>query len=443
MTPESHAPAAPTSWRQEIVGGLTTFATMAYILFVNPAILSDAGGSNMDGSAVLVATAVSSALATLLMGFVAGYPIALAPGMGLNAFFSYTLCGSMGYPWQAALAMVFVSGLLFFLLTLLGLRQKVLAAIPRGLQFGIATGIGLFLAFIGFQHAGWVVDHPVTLVALGDLSSPSAKLAAFGLVATIVLLVRRVPGAILLGILLTGAAGVAAGVIENQGIAGRPPSIAPTFGRFDFAALATAAAIAPLLTLVFIDLLDALGTIVGVCERGGFLVDGQLPGARRALLADSGGTMVGAVLGTSTVTAYIESAAGVSQGARTWRSNVVVAALFLASLFFAPLFSMLGGGVPASPGSTLLLYPVTAPALIIVGSYMAAAMRKIDWDNYGDSLPAFVTMMSMPVTFSIADGLAFGFIATSVVDLLRPGGRRVGIGIHALSILFLLRYVFL
>ena len=429
---------ADVSWRGEIVGGLTTFATMAYILFVNPAIIS--AGTGMDSGALLVATALASAVGTLLMGFLAGYPIALAPGMGLNALFSFTICAQMGFPWQTALGMVFVSGSLFFLLTVLGLREKVLAAIPRSLQYGTAAGIGLFLALIGMEEAGWVVDDPATLVTLGDFSRPSAWMTAVGLLVTIVLMVRRGPGGILFGILITGATGFVAGVIPYQGIVGAPPSIAPTFAKLDLGSVFVTAALLPLFTLLFFDLLDTLGTLVGVGEQAGFLKDGRLPRARRALMADSLATVVGSVVGTSTVTSYIESAAGVDQGARTWRANVIVALLFLLALFFSPLLQMLGGGIEEGGK---VFHPVTAPAIIVVGSLMARAMRKVEWNDPAEALPAFVTMIAMPVTYSIANGLAMGFIAASVADLARPGGPRHAIGIHILAVLFLLRYVFL
>jgi AGZA family xanthine/uracil permease-like MFS transporter len=376
------------------------------------------------------------------MGLLSGYPIAVAPGMGLNAFFSYTICGAMGFPWQAALAMVFVSGALLCLLTFVGLRQRVLDSLPASLRHGTAAGIGLFLAFLGLQQAGWVVDHPVTLVHLGDLTRPAPLLAAFGLVTTLALFVRGVPGSILWGILATGAVGVAAGLVRYQGVVGAPPSLAPTFAQLDLRAVLVASAVLPVFTLLFFDFLDTLGTLLGVSEQAGFLEDGRLPRAREALLADSAGIMLGGLLGTSALTAYVESAAGISQGARTWRANVVVAALLLLALFFAPLFAMLGGGVAgAAPGR--VLYPVTAPALVIVGSLMAASMRKIDWSDAAEALPAFVTMIVMPVTYSIADGLALGFVTASLADVARREGRRLPGWIHALAVLFVLRYAFL
>jgi AGZA family xanthine/uracil permease-like MFS transporter len=434
--------AALARWRSDAIGGFTTFATLAYILFVNPAILSDPNGAAMDPGAVLAATAVASAAATLLMGFLAGYPIAVAPGMGLNAFFSYTICGTMGFPWQAALAMVFVSGALLALLTFVGLREKVLDAIPRSLQHGTAAGIGLFLAFVGLQQAGWIVGHPATLVHLGDLTRPVPLLAAFGLLATVVLFVRGVPGSLLWGILATGAVGVGSGVVPWRGLVGPPPSLGPTFGALDFRALFVASAAMPIFTLLFFDFLDTLGTLFGVSEQGGFLVEGRLPRARQALFADSVGIMLGGLLGTSALCAYVESAAGVSQGARTWRANVVIAAAFLLALFFSPLFATLGGGI-ADPATGRILYPVTAPALVVVGSLMAASLRRIPWDDPAEAIPAFVTLSTMPLAYSIADGLALGFVAASIADLARRGGRKLPGWVHGAAVLLALRYALL
>ena len=430
-------------WRREIVGGFTTFATMAYILFVNPAILGDPAGAGMDRGAVLAATALASAAATLAMGLFANYPIALAPGMGMNAFVSYTLCGAMGVPWQTALGMVFVSGVLFLVLAAVGAREKLLEAIPRSLQHGIAAGIGLFLAFIGLQHAGFVDRHPATIVTLGDLSRPSARLAAVGLAISLLLHVRKVPGALLWGILATGMLGWAFGILVPHGVVGPVPSLAPTFLQLDVAGVFTAAAVLPVFTLLFFAMLDTLGTLLAVGEQAGLLENGKLVRARRALLVDAGGAVVGSLLGTSTVTAYIESAAGVSQGARTWRSNVVVAALFLLALAFTPLFATIGGGVVDPSAEGRVFYPLTAPAILLVGSMMAGAMRRIDWDDAAEAVPAFLTMVFMPLTFSIADGLAIGFIAAALADLARPGGRRHSAAVHLLAILFALRFLWL
>ena len=430
-------------WRREIVGGFTTFATMSYILFVNPAILGDPAGAGMDRGAVLAATAIASAAATLAMGLFASYPIALAPGMGMNAFVSYTLCGAMGVPWQTALGMVFVSGVLFLGLAAVGAREKLLEAIPRSLQHGIAAGIGLFLAFIGLQHAGFVDRHPATIVTLGDLSRPSARLAAVGLAISLLLHVRKVPGALLWGILATGTLGWASGILVPHGVVGPVPSLAPTFLALDVAGVFTAAAVLPVFTLLFFAMLDTLGTLLAVGEQAGLLVDGKLVRARRALLVDAGGAVFGSLLGTSTVTAYIESAAGISQGARTWRSNVVVAALFLLALAFTPLFATIGGGVVDPSAEGRVFYPLTAPAILVVGSLMAGAMRRIDWDDAAEAVPAFLTMVFMPLTFSIADGLAIGFIAAALADLARPGGRRYSAAVHGLAILFALRFVWL
>ncbi len=429
-----------TNARTELIAGATTFMTMAYIVFVNPAILSSAGGAGMDFRAVMAATCLSSALATLLMAFLANYPIALAPGMGLNAYFSFLICGKMGVPWDVALGIVFISGLVFTFLTLVRVREMILTAIPDAIKLATAAGIGLFIAFIGLKDAGIVQDDPATFVTLGNLHSAPALVALFGLAVTAVLMALGTRGAIFWGILVTGLAGIVAGVVRFTGVFALP-TIGATFLKMKPLGALRLEYLTPIFVLLFFDMFDTVGTLVGVGERAGFIKDGRLPRATQALLSDSLGTMMGAALGTSTTTSYIESAAGVSAGGRTGLSNVFTAALFLAALFFSPLAQMFGGGCEVAPG--VFLYPVTAPALIVVGCLMMGCVTKIEWDDYSDAIPAFLTLIVMPLTFSIAHGLAIGFISYSIVKALSGRAREVHWLVYVLAGLFVLRYVFL
>lgn len=426
-----------TNARTECLAGLVTFMTMAYIIFVNPAILSDAEkGAGMDFNAVLLATCVASAFATLIMGLMARYPIALAPGMGLNAFFSFEICNQMRVPWQIALGAVFISGVIFTLLTVARFREIIVHAIPRSLKFGIASGIGVFIAFIGMEHAGIIVGHPQTLVTLGNLKEPGTLVALAGIAVIAALMAARVRGAILLGILATGAIALAAGVISPpQRIIGLPQIQRPAFMALDVAGVIANIHIflAPILILLFFDMFDTIGTLIGVSEQAGFLdKQGRLPRATQALLADSIGTMAGALAGTSTVTSYIESAAGVAEGGRTGLANFVTAGLFIAAIFFAPAVQVFGG------------HPfIAAPALVMVGVLMMRNIAKIGWDDITDAIPAFLTVTLMPLTFSIANGLAIGFISYPAVKLLGGKGREVHWLVYALGALFLARYAFL
>jgi AGZA family xanthine/uracil permease-like MFS transporter len=435
-----HLREAGTTVRTEVVGGITTFMTMAYIVFVNPAVLSQAG---MDFGAVMAATCLSAALGTLVMGIVANYPIALAPGMGENFFFLTAVLG-MGITWQQSLGAVFLAGILFLLLNAVRLRQAIIDAIPETLKFGIAAGIGLFIVFIGLVDAGIVQRHPVSPVVpvrLGTLNNPATWVALLGLLLTSVLLVRRVRGAILLGILGTGILGALLGVTEFHGIVSRPPSLAPTFFKMDVAGALSWAVLPVTLIFLYMAVFDAIGTLIGVGEQAGLLRNGKLVRGTRALMADASGTVVGACLGTSTVTAYIESSAGVAAGARTGLANLVTGGLFLLALFFHPLVETIGGGYEVQPG--VFLYPITAPALIVVGSFMAANLRRIPWQEPSEAIPGLLTVVGIPLTYSIADGLAFGFISYPLIKLLGGRAREVSILSYVVGALFLARYLFL
>ena len=430
----SHA----TSIRTEALAGVTTFLTMAYIIFVQPTVLGAAG---MDFGAVLVATCLASALATLLMGLLANYPIAVAPAMGHNFYFAFNVCVAMRVPWPIALGAVAIAGGLFILTAGIGLRERLITAIPSSLKHGIAVGIGLLVALIGLQWGGLVVDAPGTLVTLGRVSSPPALLTVFGLIVIGVLLARRIPGALLIGILASTAVGLATGLVRYQGLVGAPPSLAPTFLKLDIGGALSAAMAPVVFVFFFLALFDSVGTLVGVATQAGLMRDGVLPRARQALLADAIGTVAGAALGTSTVTAYIESSTGVSAGGRTGLANVVTASLFLLSLFFFPLVRMIGGGYPA--GGTLVLYPVVAPALILVGTMMIGTVRDIAWDDPTEAIPAFLTIVLMPLTVSITDGIAFGFIAYAVLKLGAGRSHDAHWLVYLFAGLFLVRYAWL
>lgn len=425
-----------TTIKREILAGVTTFLTMAYIIFVQPAVLSAAG---MDFGAVLIATCVSSAAATLLMAFLANYPIAVAPAMGHNFFFAYTVVWAMKVPWEVALGGVAIAGIVFILTAGFGLRERVITAIPESLKHAIAVGIGLLIALIGLEWAGVIVASPGTLVKLGTLKDPPVMLSLFGLTVMAVLFARQVRGAALWGILATTAVGLALGLVRYQGLLGQPPSLAPTFLKLDIAGAFRPDMIEVIFVFFFLALFDSVGTLVGVAQQAGLMQNGVLPRARQALLADAIGTVVGAMLGTSTVTAYIESATGVSAGGRTGLANVTTAALFLLSLFFYPLVKMIGGGYPTDGGVTL--YPVIAPALVLVGTMMMKGVKLIPWDDMTEAIPAFLTITLMPLAVSITDGIAFGFIAYAVLKPVAGRGREVHWFIYLFAVLFLVRYI--
>ncbi|HBX57721.1 NCS2 family permease [Pseudomonas sp. UBA2684] len=385
-----------TTVRTEILAGLTTFLTMAYILFVNPSILGETG---MDKGAIFVATCLAAAIGSAVMGLIANYPIALAPGMGLNAFFTYTVVLGMGHTWQVALGAVFLSACLFFLLSIFKIREWIINSIPLELRSAIAAGIGLFLALIALQSAGIVVDNPATLVGMGDLSKPSALLAILGFFLIIGLEARKVTGAVLIGILVVTVLSIALGISEFGGVLSMPPSLAPTFMQLDIMGALDIGLVSVVFAFLFVDLFDNSGTLIAVAKKAGLMrKDGYMPKMGRALIADSTAAMTGSLLGTSTTTSYIESAAGVSEGGRTGLTACVVAVLFLLALFFAPL----AGSVPAF---------ATAPALMFVAVLMTAGLAEIDWSDITVAAPVLITALAMPLTFSIASGIAFGFIA--------------------------------
>ncbi|MDI6840948.1 MAG: NCS2 family permease [bacterium] len=427
-----------TNIRTEVIAGITTFMTMAYIIFVNPAILSVTG---MDSGAVMVATCVATAVATIMIGIYANYPIALAPGMGMNAYFAYTVCIMMKIPWQIALGCVFIEGVIFILLTLSKFREALMNAIPDTIRIGAACGIGLLIAFVGLKDAGIVVGHPATLVRLGDLLSTPTLVAIFGLIVTSVLLAKRIKGAVFLGILITAVLGIPLGITKFQGIIGLPPPIAPTFLKFDILGALKMGLLAVIFVFLFMDIFDTAGTLAGVGEVGGFMKNGKLPRVSRCLMSDAVGTIIGSICGTSTVTSYIESAAGISEGGRSGFTSVITGLLFLLALFFSPVAKMIGGGYEVSEG--IILHPITAPALIVVGSLMMGSIIKINWKEFSESIPAFLTIIIIPLTFSIANGLAIGFISFAAVKLLSGKGKEVNWIVYLLAILFILRFVYL
>jgi AGZA family xanthine/uracil permease-like MFS transporter len=397
-----------TNPRTEIVAGLTTFLTMAYIIFVNPAILSKTG---MDFGAVFMATCLAAAFGSIFMGLYANYPIALAPGMGLNAYFTFGVVLGMGHTWQVALGAVFVSGLLFFFLSLFRVREWIVNGIPVSMKFGIAGGIGLFLAIIGLKNAGIVVGSPATLVTLGDLKSPQAILAAIGFVLIVALSARKIMGAIVIAILAVSAVGIILGLDQFHGLAAMPPDISPVFLAMDLKGALELGLVTIVFAFLFVDLFDNTGTLIGVAHRGGMLdQQGRLPRIKQALLVDSTSAMVGAALGTSTTTSYIESAAGVDAGGRTGLTAVVVGLLFLAATFLAPLAQSIPGYA-------------TAPALFYVACLMARGLKDLDWEDATEYVPAMVTAITMPLTFSIAHGIGLGFIAYVLIKILAGRAR--------------------
>jgi AGZA family xanthine/uracil permease-like MFS transporter len=417
-----------TNWKTEILAGCTTFVTMAYIIFVNPSILAEAG---MPFAAVMTATCLASAFGSIMMGAVARYPIALAPGMGLNAYFTYTVVRGMNVPWEVALGAVFISGLVFLVLTMVGIRQLIVNAIPTELYSAVAVGIGLFIALIGFRNSGLVVTNPATMVGMGHLGNPHTQLALFGLLLTAVLMTWNVRAAMLIGVLGTTAAGIAAGLVTW-----RPEVFDITqLGRTAFHLNLRAAANLGLLEIVFVflfvDLFDNIGTLVGVGKKAGLFNEAnRIPRMNQILLSDATATIGGSLLGTSTVVSYIESAAGVVAGGRSGVTSIVTGLLFLLALLIAPVI----GAIPPS---------ATAPALILVGALMISQAAEIHWSNPLVAIPAFLTITTIPLTFSIANGLAFGFTAHTLLRVLRGEFRQVNWLVYVLTALFLARFVYL
>ena len=415
-----------TTPRTEVIAGITTFLTMAYIIFVNPSILGDAG---MPKDAVFVATCLIAALGSAIMGLYANYPIAMAPGMGLNAYFAYAVVLHMGFTWQAALGAVFISGCLFLVVTLFGIRRHIIDGIPQSLRSAITVGIGLFLALIALKSAGIVVGDKATLVTLGDLHSAPVILAVLGFLAIVALDKARVPGAILIGIVGVTVASFFFGGNQFRGIFSAPPSIAPTFLQLDIHTAVTKGLLNVVLVFFLVELFDATGTLMGVAKRAGLLVPGKMERLNKSLLADSGAIFAGSLLGTSSTTAYVESAAGVQAGGRTGMTALTVAALFLACLFIAPL----AGVVPAY---------ATAPALFFVACLMLRELIDLNWDDTTETVPAAVTALAMPFTYSIANGLAFGFITYAAIKLLTGRVREVHWMVLVIAAVFLFKFFY-
>ncbi|MCJ1910166.1 NCS2 family permease [Planococcus ruber] len=432
-----------TNYRKEIIGGLTTFLAMAYILVVNPLTLTLSSVPDlpeemyMDYGSVFMATALAAAVGCFMMGIIARYPIALAPGMGLNAFFAYTVILTYGIPWQTALTGVLFSGLIFIVLSLSGLRELIINAIPAELKYAVGAGIGLYITFIGFQNAGIIVGNPDTLVGLGDLTQPSTLLAIFGLVITVIFMVRGINGGIFFGMLIAAVIGMIFSIVElPSAIVGEIPSMAPTFGVAlepifnDPGSLMTIQFLVIVLTFLFVDFFDTAGTLVAVANQAGLMKDNKLPRAGKALLADAVATVSGAIFGTSTTTSYIESTSGVAAGGRSGFSAVVTGVLFLVSILFYPLLEVITSAV-------------TAPALIIVGVLMVSALGKIDWTRFEIAVPAFLTMISMPLGYSIATGIAIGFIFYPITMIFAGKAKQVHPIMYGLFVIFILYFIFL
>lgn len=416
-----------TTFRTEVLAGVTTFTMMAYILLVNPNMLAEIG---MDHGAVFVATCLAAAIGSAIMGLVANYPIALAPGMGLNAFFTYTVAGTMGYSWQVGLGAVFIAGFLFFAMSIFKVREWIINSIPLPLRSAIGAGIGLFMALIALQNAGIVASHPGTLVTLGDLAQPAPVFAVLGFAIMVALSYRQVTGAVLIGILLITVASIALGYSGLDGVFSMPPSLTPTLMQLDIAGAFDVGMISVIFALLFVDLFDTSGTLIGVAQRADLLdKDGNMPRLGHALLADSTATMAGACLGASTTTSFVESAAGIAAGGRTGLTACVVAVLFLLSLFFAPL------------AAAIPIY-ATAPALFFIAVLMASGIANIDWDDITVAAPVMVTTLAMPFTFSIANGIAFGFISWTAIKLLSGRWKELNSAMWILSTLFIIKLGF-
>lgn len=414
-----------TRVRTEILAGITTFLTMAYILAVNPNILSATG---MDKGALFTTTVVASAFATLLMAVYAKLPFGLAPGMGLNAFFAYTVCLTLGYSWQFALTAVLLEGIIFILLTITNLREKIVDALPLTLRNAIGAGIGLFIAFIGLQNAGIIVNNDATLLSLGDITSGSALLGVIGLLVTSILLIKKVRGALLIGILLTTIIGIPMGQTHLNEVFSTPPSMAPIFCQFQWEHIFTKEMVIVVFTFLFVDMFDTIGTLVGVTTKAGMVTkDGKIPHLKQAFLVDAIGTTAGAVLGTSTITTFVESASGVGEGGRSGLTSFVTAVCFLLSLFLAPFFL-------AVPGAA------TAPVLILVGLMMMSSVKKVDFLDYSEAIPAFICIIFMPLTYSISDGIVLGMISYVLINLLCGHVKKLTPAMYILSIIFVFKF---
>ena len=415
-----------TTVRTEITAGITTFLTMAYILAVNPNILGETG---MDKGALFTTTVLMSALPTIFMALYAKLPLALAPGMGLNAFFAYTVCLVMGYSWQFALTAVFLEGLVFLLLTVTNLREKIVDVIPNALKNAISAGIGLYIAFIGLQGAGIIVNNDATLVSLGDLTTGSALLGAIGIIVTSILLVKNVKGALLWGILATTLIGIPLGVTQINGVFSTPPSIEPIFMQFEWTQIFTKEMVIIVFTFLFVDLFDCIGTVIGVANRAGLIKeDGKIPHLKEVFMVDSVSTAAGAVMGTSTVAVYVESAAGVNEGGRSGLTAFVTGICFLLALFFAPLFL----AIPAA---------ATTPVLVLVGLMMMSSVLKINFEDYAEAIPAFICVLLMPLTYSISEGIVLGHLSYIFINLLSGNYKKMTVGMYILAIFFLIKFL--
>ena len=416
-----------TDTRTEIMAGITTFMTMAYILVVNPTILSEAG---MDKGAVFTTTAIASFIGTVIMGLCANYPFALAPGMGLNAYFAYTIVIGRGYSWQFALTAVLLEGIIFLVLTFTKVREMIVNSMPYSLKQAVSAGIGIFIAFLGLYQAGLVKQGKGIPLDLGVITSATSLITIFGILFTILLLVKKVPGAILFGMLATTVVSIICGVSElPKAVVGTPSSIAPIFMKFDFSKIISTEMFVALFAFLFVDLFDTVGTLVGVASKADMLdKDGNLPRARQALFADSIGTTVGAILGTSTVTTFVESASGVAEGGRTGLTAIVTACLFLLALIFQPIFAV----IPTY---------ATSSALIVVGLFMITGIKKINFEDYTEALPAFLTIIMMPLSYSIANGIVFGIVSYAILKLVSGRRKEASPVVYILALLFILKFV--
>lgn len=418
-----------TTYKQEFLAGITTFLSMAYILIVNPIVLSESG---MDKGAVFTATALSAIIGTLLIGILANYPIGIAPSMGLNSFFTYSVVIGMGIPWQTALTGVFISGVLFVLLSILKIREKIIEVIPQDLKYAIASGIGFFVAFIGLKNSGIVVANPATFVSLGNIQSGPTLLAVFGFVVTVVLMVKNVRGGIFYGMVISTIVGMLFGIIEKpSAIVGGIPSLEPTFGVafMQLGEILSIDLLAVVFTFLFVAFFDTAGTLIAVASQAGIMKNNQIPNAGRALLADASASVAGSVLGTSTTASFIESSAGIAAGGRTGFTSVVISGFFVIALFFSPLLSVVTA-------------EVTAPALIIVGALMASEVYHIKWNRLEIAIPAFVTVIMMPLTFSVATGIGLGFIMYPITMIALKKHKEIHPIIYGLAAIFIAYFAF-
>lgn len=417
--------------KTEVMAGITTFLTMAYILAVNPSIFSNLADKGMDTNAVFTSTALAAIIGTLAMAIYAKKPFGLAPGMGLNAFFVFTVCLTMGYSWQFALTAILIEGFIFVVLTLTKVRTLIVDAIPASVKRAIGAGIGLFIAFIGLKNAGIIVESSATLVTIGTMTEGTALLGVIGIVLTSVLVIKNVPGSLLIGILATALIGIPMGVTHFSGVVDTPPSVAPLFCQFEFHNIFTLDMLVVVFTFLFIDMFDTMGTLVGVCTKAGMMQkDGRIPGLNKAFMADAVATMAGACLGTSTTTTYVESAAGVAQGGRSGLTAFSTAVCFVVAMFFAPLFL----SIPAA---------ATTPVLVIVGLFMLTPVKDIDLDDYAESIPAFITIVMMPLTYSISDGILCGVISYVLINMLCMNWKKLNPTLYVLAALFIMKYIFI